>query len=142
INPTITCTISVTFSPRRLRARPGLLTIVQDLGTAKIKLTGFGIPGVGPTTGPSLAQPTTGPGGVPLGPVEGSGGVARYLRFVLLGGALVLLVRMGLLFLASRGRTADMREAADLLRPGTPAETGPEGDPWLFPTGEELLPFG
>jgi archaellum component FlaF (FlaF/FlaG flagellin family) len=101
VNPGITCTISITFSPTKLDGRSGVLTVVHDLGRATVKLSGLGIPGAGPTTGPSRPEPTlrpstaTGPGEVPKG--------SHLMRFLLGGGLLVLLAGIVLMFF-SRGR--------------------------------------
>jgi hypothetical protein len=101
VNPGITCTISVTFDPERLQVRSGVLKIVHDLGSATVKVSGVGIAGIGPTTGPSRPDPTFRPSAAPAPGGEVQNG--SHLMWFVFGGGLLVLVAGFLLMILSRG---------------------------------------
>jgi hypothetical protein len=86
VNPGITCTISVTFSPTATSARKGVLKIGHELGVHKVSLRGVGLPAG--ATPPSSSSA----GNNPLGPAESSGrGLTGGLKLMALLGLALLL---------------------------------------------------
>jgi archaellum component FlaF (FlaF/FlaG flagellin family) len=127
VNPGITCTISVTFDPKRLQVRSGVLKIVHDLGSATVKVSGVGIAGIGPTTGPSRPEPTFEPAAAPSGPVEEVRHGSNVIRFLLGGGLFVLLAGLLLMFL-SRGRGEEPEPALAVTDMGPEAADADAAD--------------
>jgi Abnormal spindle-like microcephaly-assoc'd, ASPM-SPD-2-Hydin len=130
VNPGITCTISVTFDPKRLRVRTGVLRIVHDLGSATVKLSGVGVAGIGPTTGPSRPEPTLRPSApAPGGEVQNG----SHLMWFIFGGGLFVLVAGFLLMFLSRGGGEESKPALTVADIGPEAAGAPaDDDPLLL----------
>jgi hypothetical protein len=131
VNPGITCTISVTFDPKRLQVRSGVLKIVHDLGSAMVKVSGVGIAGLGPTTGPSRPEPTLRPAVAPA-PEEAVQNGSHIMWFIFGGGLLVLVAGFLLMFL-SRGGREESKPALPVAGTGPESAEAPaEDDPLLL----------
>jgi Abnormal spindle-like microcephaly-assoc'd, ASPM-SPD-2-Hydin len=109
VNPGITCTISLTFTPTATSARRGVLVIRHELGVYKGSLRGIGLPaGATPSSTASSA------GNNPLGPAESSGGrgLTGGLKLMALLGLALLLGGGAYLWLARTGGQGRVRGKA------------------------------
>jgi hypothetical protein len=139
VNPGISCTISVYFIPKSAKKLSGVLTIVYDLGTATIQLSGIGVQGGPGKTPPPLPSPTN-----VILPLPSSGqpspastaaaesaAPSRFVRFILMGGVFVLLLGLVLMvFLKMKSRVGvpepetELEAAALLGEPDVEGEYG------------------
>jgi hypothetical protein len=94
INPGITCTVSVTFTPKAEKTRKGLLTIDQELGVYKVSLSGIGIAAPLASQSPTPSQPSAAPT---------TSGPSQVLRGHRLPTSLKLVALVGLLLLLGGG---------------------------------------
>jgi Abnormal spindle-like microcephaly-assoc'd, ASPM-SPD-2-Hydin len=91
VNPGITCTISLTFTPTVTSALRGVLVIRHELGVYKVSLRGVGL-----LAGATPSSTVSSAGNNPLGPAESSGGRG-------LTGGLKLMALLGLALLLGGG---------------------------------------